>query len=163
MPLSGREGGDEVLRSLQEHWRDEEVPLIDGIIRADGEVVLFSYEATVRGSDRGVIPSPKERSTLREQLAADPDVWTAIDVMCRADWRAGGLELHGGGGGFGSDGFVAATSLENGDLVWLVFSQWSNPFRSLAVEGAKLRAVTELGQVWELDLPTPTSISVAWS
>ena len=135
---------------IQERWREELVPIFDGILYADGRIARFSYDEGVRMSGP---------SSLAAVLGANPDYWTSITEHQTARW--GDLVLHCGGGGLGADGFVAATRADDGTLAWLMFSQRSNPFTALEVRDNVVRATTNVGHTWELALPTPDSVAIA--
>ena len=135
---------------IQERWREERVPIFDGILYADGRIARFSYEqGTVRMSGA---------SSLAAVLGDNPDYWTSITVHQTA--QSADLVLYCGGGGLGADGFIAATRAADESLMWLVFSQIANPFVALEVRGTVVRATTNLDHTWQLALPTPDSVAI---
>jgi hypothetical protein len=153
---------NEIEELIQERWRRGQVPLMDGILYQDGSMVLFSYERVEHQGERGLSVSVNGRTTLAEHLAEDPDIWTFVLEMDAVVWEEGGLRIACGGGGYGSDGFVAATRLQDDSLVWVAFSQRSNPFRTVDLLDASVVATTELGQVWRFGLPRPEPVVAGW-
>jgi hypothetical protein len=154
---------ESVEQLIQERWRDEQVPLVDGILHDDGTVFIFAYEVVHAGDERGIEVTVERRDHLARILEENPDLWTTVMELEAVDWEGGDLTIRCGDGAFGSDGFVAATRRSDDHVVWIVFSQKSNPFRKLTIQGESVVATTELGQVWRLQLPRPESVSVGWA
>ena len=147
---------------IQDKWRQEEVPIMDGVLYSDGRIVLFSYESVEHRGERGLHVVINGETTLADFLARDPDMWTSIIEMDSVTWDGGGLRILSGGCGFGSDGFVAAIRLPDEQLLWVAVSQRSNPFRALDRGDGYVLATTELGQVWRFSLPYPESVAAGW-
>lgn len=98
----------------------------------------------------------KENVSLESFLAENIEYWTKLIPLCELHLANHNLIVSGGGGGFGSDGFVAASQSSNDLLVWLAFFDYSNPFIELA-EDSKNHVIgkTTLGELWRFDLNSP--------
>ena len=57
-----------------------------------------------------------------------------------------------GGGSYGGDGFVLATALESGEMLWLASFDESNPFISLYEKDQYIYATNNCQEVWQFKI-----------
>jgi len=151
---------------IQEKWRDEECPLIDGITFGSGEIVAFECRTLAGKGGIDVQVRPLIRGPIESALELCPDLWWAsLVTLGEVQIADMGLVLSCGEGSRGGDGFVAVSHRESGDLEWVAFFQSSNPFASVALEegegGRKsVRAVSTHGHVWKFPIDRPERVTV---
>lgn len=129
---------------ISDLWRQEQVPIEDGLFLADGA----AYEVDVVDT-RLRLRAPLDLDAL---LAADPE-WVAWITITREVPISDGL-LCSGEGSHGSEGFFARLDA-NRNLVWVVHFQESNPFNEISVHGAEVTFTSTLGVSVIVDLAAP--------
>ena len=145
---------------IQDRWREEKAPIIDGVLFASGDIALFRYEWIAEPSIGVRAVATGQHTTLQEFLDAKPGFWTALTELGSVPWLEGGLRIVCGGGGFGADGYVGACVADTNYLLWLAFFQESNPFDEITLEGATAIARSTYGQRWTFPIREPLSFSV---
>ena len=143
------------MNSLQMLWENEECPILNGVIFADGTVDLVKPHDQPRPFGT-VNLKCQERTSINCQTKLQ---LTGVIPSCRAEDGAKGVVAIGGEGGMGSDGFVAITDLAN-RLRWIAFFDFSNPFVSVGIESEEVIAKNNLGERWHFPLANPSRINV---
>lgn len=115
-------------------WEARECRSEDGVLFASDEFV------TLVGDPRGGYRSgPLER--LADLLSQDAGDWIEVDPSCRFRDDTGGILVEAGGGSWEGEGFVAASSLHSGELLWVLHLSGSEPFTAVAVVEGDVVAV----------------------
>ena len=137
--------------TLQDYWNKKE--LVGGeIIFADGRTI-FLEENWCR-KRYGV----SETSTLKEEEEKYEIEGTSFDVIGQAVHPKTGHIAYRGWGSMGNEGFVAYAN-ENGQLFWLLFLDFSNPFFEVYFEDENIVAVTELKYTFRIPFDEPEKLS----
>ncbi len=142
---------------LQSRWRAGRLPLIDGVVRASGELRPATYRAMTLNGVRGAAPVLTGAAVCLD-VATD---WVEVDERAAAVDPAAGLRYSCGEGSAGGDGYVACARVPTGELVWAAVFQASNPFEALRVDGAHVEAVNSHGHRWRISRADATDIAVA--
>jgi len=137
--------------NLQECWENK---IIHGgdITYSDGRC-LFLKENWCRKSY-----TVDEVLTFKETLKRYGEEGTAIEVLGSVIDLENGNVAYCGEGSMGNEGFVAYAD-KKGKLIWLVFLDFSNPFWSIKIEGANIKATTELECEFTIPLESPEKLS----
>ena len=144
---------------LADQWSAERCPVIDGVVFGDGRVkqLLATWKKQDDGR-LGIVIEPGEWTTLGDLREKESFDWTEIIDLCRADDPVRGLQILGGEGGQGADGFVAALRKDSGEIAWIAFFTTSNPFEVVQVHGDFVLAKTNLGMWWRFPLDAPVLV-----
>jgi len=143
------------MRSLESFWLEEQSPILNGVMFADGFVECIApYDQPRPAGTIHLVANGRTSLAAHAPLGA-----TGITPLCRAEDRAKGIVVIGGEAGMGSDGFVAATNLSN-QLRWIAFFDFSNPFVAVALLGEEVVATNNLGEVWHFPLENPSRVRV---
>lgn len=102
---------------LENLWNDGFVPLVDGMIFANGKIKLVDITVYPK------IDINFKGDTELSKYLEEPDDVTEYDIYGTNTTNDKTLKF--GAGGFGSDGFLACFS--NGKMEWLFFSSTINP------------------------------------
>jgi len=128
-------------RLIQQKWREEQVPPMNGLLLADGHHFAASYFPVTIG---GISGSGARFADTPSPL--DPALeWWAIIETASVAMPERKLRYCCGEGAHGSYGFVAAADAETGALIWLAFFQDSNPFHALKLRDGRLIATNNHG------------------
>ncbi len=145
---------------ITEHWNrpEPELPGLDCIAYPDGRVTIleaYSIENSATG-ERKLYCRPVGDSTIDSIEGYDAAWWTGIDEWGYLDGV--GVRYTCGSGGMGNEGYVACQDASGG-LVWGMFFNFSNPLRSLELDGNHLVATNEHNELLiRIDLENLTSI-----
>lgn len=149
--------------NLQAEWDAERCPVVNGIIFGDGRVRLMSVGWRGRpGDSLELSVRPAEWTTLNELAEVNPLQWTGIIPLCNCEVAARKLRIFGGEGGSGSEGFVAITNADNGEIAWIAFFNESNPFEAIEFVGEHVVAKTNLGTYWRFPLDFPENVPFSY-
>lgn len=132
----------------------------DGILFDTGDIIIMDCLTLTGNGNIEFKIHPLVKATLSSYLEFNPDHWTSIIELAAISWEAGGLRASCGGGGYGSDGFVAVCRLEDNYLNWIAFFQSSNPFDKIDIVGTDVIAVSTYGHVWTFPIQHPERVKV---
>ena len=137
--------------NLQESWENK---IIHGgdITYSDGRC-LFLKENWCRSSY-----TVAEVLKFEETLKKYGDEGVAIEILGSVINLENDNIAYYGEGSMGNEGFVAYAD-KKGKLYWLIFLDFSNPFWSIKIEGAYIKAITELACEFTIPLDLPEKLS----
>lgn len=136
------------LEALQKFWKSDQkkLPSTNCIIYADGRVTVLDfivlYDPNTRESSAQVSPlCDTTIGSLLKYNAWEDWTWVGVwDELVISDKQ----KFVCGDGSYGNDGFVACEDGE-GNLLWALFSDRTNPIKSLKVVENHLIGITEHG------------------
>lgn len=142
---------------IRQAWRDQQVPLVDGVVFATGLLYPAEYfELTLLG-----VGGIGARIDARAPIFVDPSVdFVTIDELAAQSDRGNDMQYSCGEGSFGSDGFLARTRLSTGELEWVAFFQQSNPFVQLAIVDDRVNVTNNHGHIWSFGKDDPLEIRI---
>ncbi|WP_081751022.1 hypothetical protein [Paenibacillus sp. FSL R7-277] len=128
---------------ILKHWTEEcELPGINCIAWADGSITILNieifYDPNTR--QRTMTCSPLCDTTIESIVKYNDDPWTIVDAWMSLDYEGG--TIYGGDGQMGNEGFIACTGAD-GNMVWAIFSDVTNPIKQLSIEDRTLIAMNE--------------------
>ena len=144
---------------LQQKWRDEECPIINGVTLGTGGVYLMSLSRVGNQDGFAVTVRPTGVTNLASLHKENGVEWTYLTRLCEFRSLEKGVRVSGGEGGQGADGFVAVSAIEDDRLLWVAFFDNSNPFVEIELTGSQIHAVTTLDDRWSFDLAQPGEVS----
>jgi len=149
-----------------EGWRDCRCPIVDGIVFADGHIVLLDISW-------GTIPNRRYPETeyafrLRKNRVVDIDTlqrggelhWSHISRDCKSVDPTRNLCAWCGETSWGSEGFVALATAETDRPIWIAIFDGSNPFKSVALTATTVEAVSTYENVWSFPIQSPEDVTV---
>ena len=145
---------------VQLKWKTGMCPILNGIIFGDGAIVELE---TYRSSSEDLLQVRIRRNTDVEDFSTNhADYWTETISLCELQISDKDLEIIGGEGGFGSDGFVAVSRVSDGYLIWIAFFEDSNPFIQLSVNNncSEILGITTLGKIWQFPIEHPEQVKI---
>ena len=145
---------------IQRRWRDEEILRAPGVVFATGEQVHIKCVEAFSEEGPDVRVQVLGRGAVDPALEFDESAWTFACQQGSCDWEPGNLRLSCGECSWGSDGYVAATQLSDGQLVWVAFFDRSNPFREIKVIDGRAVAVSTYDDIWTFPLDHPERVTV---
>jgi hypothetical protein len=122
-----------VTTTLAQLWQREELPIRDALYLADGRAYAVAQDEQAPGG-----LSVNEEFDLDAQLAKDPEWVTSIVVSNKVELRDGTGSLCCGEGSWGSEGIFARLA-PNGEPVWVVYLERSNPFTDIDIRNQVAR------------------------
>lgn len=123
----------------------ENLPIINGIMYSNGYVdsVAISVQAkhsrTVCKQEHKVLSSNDLDYTY-----AYPSSELIIESM--------NCKITCGGGSYGGDGFVLATALDSGEMLWLASFDESNPFVNIYEKNHHIYVTNNCNEIWQIDV-----------
>jgi hypothetical protein len=145
---------------VQTRWQREERPFFDGVLFDTGEIVIVECAVVLGAGSLSVTARPLARSTLASFLEHNPDAWVSITPLASVHLKSEGLVLTCGEGSFGGDGFVALCDRDGDHLRWIASFQRSNPFKSVALEGGEVVAISTHDHRWRFPLQRPDLLRI---
>lgn len=141
-------------------WRNRKIPLINGVTFRDGTCIrLELYYANKNWSAKTAIKILDEDGGV-DMWTIGVFGWTFFGEMFALSVQGKDIEIVGGEGGMGADGFIAALDIRDNAPLWVLFFDDSNPFDFAEVRGSTIRAHSTLDCIWEINLDDPTEISI---
>lgn len=134
--------------SLNEFWKKEECPLVDGVIFNDGTVVEFNITNSLTG---GLQFDEIGRTQITEILKQDPDNYKNI-------YHSTVQQVHlsnkymAGEGSWGGDGYVACLDLKTNDVLWIFTSDRINPIIDLEFSNNIVIAKNNLNSFFSIEV-----------
>lgn len=117
-------------RTITRLWHAGNLPIRDGLYRADGATRAVRADTSARGGLALLDPF-----NLDAWLLANPEWCTCIDTTAELSLPNGSGYLCCGEGSYGSEGFFARISPDR-TLAWVVYLEHSNPFFDAAIDGS---------------------------
>lgn len=140
-------------------WENEECPYFNLIMFGTGLICELEDK---RNDNGGGLLKPKAWMAATSAFAASHSEGRneGFAILCTNNYPDLNLMLLGGECcASGENGFIAATELSSGKLLWLVFLMDSNPFDAVELQGAFVVAKSTLGHSYRLSLLEPQDIS----
>lgn len=148
-------------KSIKWFKDDTNLPCTNCILYADGKIIILNcttYYNSETKKSRTVI-RPLCDTTLDSILMYNQKPWVAVDEWSSISDGTG--TYISGGGAYGSDGFVAHTDME-GNFIWGMFFNFTNPIKDLKIEADHLTGISEHDDAKiNVDLHNLTDISFA--
>lgn len=143
------------INELMDRWREEQVPIVNGIIFPDGAV-------------RPVDPVDAPRSLpLRLHIHENRLVrldnetpWTGFNRLADATDADLGLTAVVGECGYGGDGCIALFEGDGTRIRWLAFFDFSNPFEWVSFQAQQVVARNNLGELWRIPIEGKGAIAI---
>jgi hypothetical protein len=117
--------------SIERLWLADNLPIRDGLYRADGVAYGVQVDASVEGGLRILAPF-----ILEEVLSRDPEWVTSIITTLEKRLPHGDGYLCCGEGSYGSEGFFGRLD-QHKTLMWVVYLENSNPFVNVSVSDTR--------------------------
>ncbi|SDY54799.1 hypothetical protein SAMN04487939_103121 [Lysobacter sp. yr284] len=143
------------MKQLAHYRDDDEVPVANGFLFADGTV--FAVDAVAIRALPQSLPIRHDAATWLDE--ATP--WTATTAVATAVDADAGLIAIAGEGAMGADGFVALCDLRSRALKWLLFLDFSNPFETVEFAPGRIVASNNLHERWSIPIDARDAIEVA--
>lgn len=146
---------------IQEIWKSEQkkMPCFDVIVYPDDTLTVLDfrvfYDPNTQKSTAEVTPLCD--SDLASVLKYNPDCWVGVDKWTSLHHE--NRRYLGGEGSYGNEGFIACEDLE-GNLIWAMFFENTNPFCELKIQDNWLIGISEHRDAQiEINLNNITEIS----
>jgi hypothetical protein len=134
-------------------WEREEIPRVDAILFPNGKAVNVCLDIPKLTVKVG------EEFNLNEFILQEEG---NVSLICAGH----GLPVTNGGtcctgeGSWGSDGFVVHLN-SKGDIVWIFFSEWSNPFIKIKeTSPGIITAISSANFALVIDIENPLSMKM---
>ena len=151
-------------------WRGDTCLATDSIQFGNGAVALFAVEELrSTGKNKLKLHQMSTWLTVLSERIGNPltdGILSWVTRMNAIEVEFAGQQLQiecGEGGGNGSFGYVAVSSMDTEDsdeLVWVAFFYDSSPFDELTLDGEVLHALTTCGWRYSFSLSNPTDVAV---
>lgn len=139
---------------IQKRWEKRQCLILSGLIFGDGQIVRFEIPKT-SVCELIVI----ERLDIETAIVKFGDYWTNLIPTCEVHCQEDDLLIEAGEGSYGSEGYVAVSRISDGNLVWLAYFDYSNPFYDLSIDEEKaIVAKTTHNDIWRFNLDKPHQI-----
>jgi hypothetical protein len=144
------------MNSIVAQWIQGKVPILNGVLEANGRVHLIRPVDLPRGLPMAL---QENESTVLELLP--PVEWTtALPFETISDIESQSVVIVGECG-MGSDGFVAVQATEAPEsLQWLAFFDFANSFESVRLERDFIKARNNIGEEWRFGRLSPWQIEI---
>ncbi|WP_328779974.1 hypothetical protein OHQ89_14440 [Streptomyces canus] len=133
---------------IERLWQEYELPAVDGLYFADGR----AYEVSVSPTEP--VLRIDETLDVDQLLSEEPDLVARVDGLSIHELADGDV-LWAGEGSYGSDGFFGRVHSDRG-LVWAVFLEEADPFRTIEVSGRKATFTSTSGLTITVDIDDPS-------
>ena len=140
-------------------WEDETCPLMNAIFFSDDRLRLITPIS--RPASQG-IASAVDVGEILNILDVTQSQRLRVTSLVRlhvASSQKTELKCECGEGGFGGDGYIAVMR-QGGDLMWLLFTDFSNPFIYVEFDGAYVRAKNSYGLTWVIEICDPKHVEI---
>ena len=143
-------------KTVKKVWEQGKCPIIDGVMLHDGTLLLLRLKDEPNG--RHLVANG--RSTIESFIAERPDELSSLCTLDTVKFLGDELVALCGEGSWGGDGFVALTNAISGELIWIFFSDASNPFVKLNRNGDSLIATNNQDERWCFPIDDPSSVKI---
>lgn len=141
--------------TVGELWRAGEMPLRDGLYRADDTAVELHVDGPGAFHPDAGQPIPfRTGAAFDVALAIEEDDIEQVDTNFESPLPDGSGRMSGGGGGMGNIGYLARLDAD-GSLRWIAVMFHSNPFVGVCYEGTSAVFTNDWGNLLALDLASP--------
>lgn len=149
---------------IQFCWEQQKLLGMDCVLFASGKITIMSFGKLfdVSNGISSYYAHPSHDTWLEsiEAYSDHPDdPWKEIQRYDAVVYTERNEQVVCGEGSMGNEGFIALTD-DKGNLVWALFSNMSNPFLSLKLEGRMLYAYSTAPMLFLLDLDAPHNVKV---
>jgi hypothetical protein len=124
---------------IERLWLADNLPIQDGLYRADGVAYGVKMDASTEGGLKILAPF-----SLQEFLSRDAEMVTSIDTTWQTPLPDGAGYLCCGEGSYGSEGFFGRLD-QRKNLVWVVYLENSNPFTDASISNTSATFMTSAG------------------
>jgi hypothetical protein len=139
-------------------WRDDRCPAVDGIVFADGRIVLL--DVGLDSIPNREFPEKLYAFRLRKNRVVDINTlqrdgelkWSHISKQFGSVDTARNLCGWCGETSWGSEGFVALATADTDQPIWIAIFDGSNPFKSVTLTTATVEAVSTYENVWSFPI-----------
>jgi len=138
----------EVTSLIERLWLADNLPIQDGLYRADGAAYSVQVDASVDGCLKILAPF-----SLEEFLSRHPGMVTSIDTTLEKPLPGGIGYVCCGEGSYGSEGFFGRLDPHR-DLVWVVYLGNSDPFVDASISSTSATFTSSAGVSIAVDLET---------
>jgi len=135
-----------ILDIISESWHNEELPVIDGLIKSDGSFYDIEVDDDCRPVEMNYQPTC--RDSYFEYCSS---------VLGFTSITHSGITYYCGEGSYGGDGFLLAINSDN-KVEWLFFSQYANPFEKLWVANNEIHVMSNLNIEWIFPVDSPEKV-----
>jgi hypothetical protein len=139
----------EVASVIERLWLAGNLPVQDGLYRADGAAYSVRVDASAEGGLEILAPF-----ILEEFLSLHPDMVTSIDTTLEKPLPHGDGHLCCGEGSYGSEGFFGRLD-QHRNLVWVVYLENFNPFVDASVSRTGATFTSSAGMSITVNPETP--------
>jgi hypothetical protein len=147
-------------------WRDDRCPMVDGIVFADGHIVLL--DMSQHSLPNRQYPEKEYAFQLRKSRVVDIGAlqrdselkWTHIGKEFRSIDTARNLCAWCGETSWGTEGFVALATADTDHPIWVAIFDGSNPFKAVTLTATTVEAVSTYENVWSFPIETPEDVTV---
>jgi hypothetical protein len=139
----------EVTSLIETLWLADNLPIQDGLYRADGVAYGVQVDASVEGGLKILATL-----SLEQFLAHHSDMITSIDTTLEKPLPHGVGYLCCGEGSYGSEGFFGRLD-QHRNLVWVVYLENSNPFVDASITNTNATFTSSSGVSITVNLGTP--------
>lgn len=140
---------EEVSSLIERLWLADNLPIQDGLYRADGTAYGVEVDASAPGGLKILAPI-----SLEEFLSLDPDMVTSIDITVKKPLPRDAGYVFSGEGSYGSEGFFGRLDQDN-NLAWVVYLEYSNPFIEATINGVHVTFTSSSNVSITVDLESP--------
>lgn len=132
---------------LQEYWKKGTLPEADAIYFSDGTMMEFNEPDCINyfSFTSGLIID------LESEYGNDG---AEIEILGEMHDNLTGNIVYRGAGCMGNEGFISYADC-NSNIIWAIFSSFSNPFWEVKFEGEVIVATTELKYEWRIPKDKP--------
>ncbi len=143
-----------IQKRIQQLWKQEECPLLDGILYADG--TLITLEISDYPERNGY---PLELIVKSIRSIEDYEHNVNLTPICKEYFSNGGIIC--GGSSYGSEGFVAIQKVD-GSLLWIALFDNSNPFVELKLLSKYfIQVKNNLDEYWLFCIQEPSKVVIS--
>ena len=139
-----------ILDIISELWNDEKLPIINGLVKADGSF----YEIKVE--DCQPVTADYQPSTF-DVTAKNYYEWYS-SVLGSPFLTHAEITYYCGECSQGSDGFLLAVNNKNNTVEWLFFDEEANPLEKMWVENDEIHAMSNLNIEWIFPINAPEKL-----
>jgi len=149
-----------------EGWQSGRCPMVDGIVFADGRIVLLQmtsdYIPNSKYPERQYAFHLKKVRTLAVQdLERDGKLhWSHIYRQFESVDETRNLRAWCGETSWGSEGFVALVRADSNLPIWIAIFEESNPFKAVTLTETLVEAVSTYENVWRFPIDSPEDATV---
>lgn len=149
------------MKTLSQLWEQRICPTRSGIYFANDNVRLL--EVTMPWENKNNVVSVELANYLRlDQLdEIRKRALTRLAPLCNQSYPDLGLQVFGGEGSHGSEGFIALVQTRTGHLTWLAYFDCSNPFEKVSLESKAIIAFSNLQHRWVFPIDRPEEVTAS--